>query len=157
MRTRTNALHLVALSLLAACQANPDPSLTERTDIEAIESLHVLRLEAAKAIDVDAFMGFLTDDAVMMPPDAPAITGHDALRAYWEEAIQAFEFDVKKSSSNVTLIGDWAFEDYTYELTLTPRAGGPSMSESGKGMFVYRRGADGQWRIARDVWNHDAP
>ncbi len=157
MRLRTNALHLVALTLLAACQANPDPTLVEVTDIEAIESLHALRLEAATAIDLDAFMRFITDDAVMMPPDAPAIAGLEALRAYWEEAIQAFEFDVKKPSRSVTLIGDWAFEDYTYELTLTPRAGGQPFTESGKGMFVYRRGADGQWRIARDVWNHDTP
>ena len=135
----------------------PDPAVAEGSDIEAIKGLHPRRLEAAAAVDIDAFLGFMTDDAAMMPPDAPAIAGHEALRSYFEEAFNAFEFDVRKPVSDVTVIGDWAFEDYTYELTMTPRAGGQPITESGKGMFVYRRGTDGQWRVARDVWNHDAP
>ena len=66
------------------CRSSPrrDRLREMQKDIEAIESLHSLRVEAARAIDLDALMGFMTDDAVMMPPDAPAIAGHDALRAY---------------------------------------------------------------------------
>jgi len=133
----------------------PDPPVVEGDDVAAISALHGMRLEAAAAADIDAFLESMTDDAVLMPPDGPAIEGREAMRAFLGEMFETYVVDVEKPYSSITVVGDWAFEDYTYEMTLTPRAGGESIVDAGKGMFVYRRGEDGRWRIARDVWNHD--
>jgi uncharacterized protein (TIGR02246 family) len=133
----------------------PDPLVAEGSDVIAIQGLLEKRLAAAAAGDMDAFMGYLTEDAVLMPPDDPAVEGSEALRSYFEPIIQGYTVNVERPHSSVTVIGNWAFEDYTYELTLTPRSGGAPIVETGKGMFVYRRGADGRWRVARDVWNRD--
>jgi len=133
----------------------PDPPIVEGDDVTSIRALHGIRLEAAAAADLDAFLETMTEDAVLMPPDGPAIEGREAMRAFLGVMFETYVVDVKKPHSSITVVGDWAFEDYTYEMTLAPRAGGAPIVDAGKGMFVYRRGEDGRWRIARDVWNHD--
>jgi ketosteroid isomerase-like protein len=57
----------------------------------------------------------------------------------------------------VTVAGDWAIQRYAYQLTLTPKAGGQSMEERGKGIHIFRRQPDGSWLIVQDIWNSDAP
>ena len=41
-------------------------------------------------------------------------------------------------------------------MIVTPRAGGEAVTETFKGIHVYRRQADGSWKIAQDAWNMDA-
>ncbi|MCZ6702420.1 MAG: hypothetical protein O6940_05190 [Ignavibacteria bacterium] len=42
-------------------------------------------------------------------------------------------------------------------LTITPVDGGESIMETGKCIHVYKRQADGTWKIAQDIWNMDNP
>ena len=51
---------------------------------------------------------------------------------------------------------DWAFERGGYRITLTPKAGGPSLNEAGKYITIYQRQANASWKMARDIWNSDA-
>ena len=39
----------------------------------------------------------------------------------------------------------------------TPRKGGKPMTETIKGIHIYKRQSDGTWKIAQDVWNTDPP
>jgi ketosteroid isomerase-like protein len=42
-----------------------------------------------------------------------------------------------------------------YEATITPRAGGAALQETGKHIVVYRRQADGSWKVLWEIWNQD--
>ena len=53
--------------------------------------------------------------------------------------------------------GDWAFERYNYKSTDTPRDGGAAMEDTGWGLVIYHRDADGKWRVARDAFGSDQP
>ena len=55
------------------------------------------------------------------------------------------------------VMGDWAFEQYAYTSTEIPRGGGLEVRDTGKGLIIYRRDADGTWRVARDAWNSNRP
>jgi ketosteroid isomerase-like protein len=109
--------------------------------------------------NVDSVLSAFVSDAVVMPPNEPAVNGHDNLRAWAEGMYQQFSVSGQYLSSDVTVAGDWAIQRYTYRLTLTPKAGGESMEESGKGLHVFQRqpAAAGRWLIVQDIWNSDAP
>ena len=55
-----------------------------------------------------------------------------------------------------------AYETYRYKSVDTPRADGPAagtpvVTDTGNGINIYRRGADGRWRVSRDAWATDRP
>ena len=68
---------LAAASILiaAACTSEPDPAADEAA-IRAVDSQMVAALHAR---DPDTWLGFLTDDAMMMPPNASAVEGKAAI------------------------------------------------------------------------------
>ena len=51
------------------------------------------------------------------------------------------------------VVGNLAYHDYAYSMKSTPKAGGKPVLGNGKGVEVYRREADGKWKIIRNVWN----
>jgi ketosteroid isomerase-like protein len=106
--------------------------------------------------DVEAHLAILTDDCIMMPPGDQAVVGHEAVRAWSEAFVAMFELSGEYTGSEIVVVGDWAIENYTAALRITPRDGGEAAMETIKGIHVYRRQADGSWKIAQDVWNSDA-
>jgi ketosteroid isomerase-like protein len=92
-----------------------------------------------------------------MPPNAPAVSGKAAARAWSQELSQQMTIQaIDYTSADVVIAGDWAIERYAGSLTMTP-LGGETMSETLKGIHIYRRQADGSWKLAQDVWNSDQP
>jgi ketosteroid isomerase-like protein len=53
--------------------------------------------------------------------------------------------------------GDWAMEYAIEKVKDTPVDGGEALEDVCKGIIIYRRQADGSWRVARDMWNSDLP
>lgn len=134
------------LVFLAACsQSTPasDPSaITSRSD--AWEA-------ALNAKDVDALVGFYTDDARVMPPNLPMSQGSEAVRAAFGAMIDA-GFGGTLTSIEATVAGDVGYNVGTYRLTAADGA-----VDTGKFIETWRRGSDGVWRIANDIWNSDSP
>lgn len=164
MRMSPILLAVPALVLTAACAppeaAPPTDMAAEAVADNAAAMAAVAAVSAAElaaissgAVDVS----YLADDAVMMPPNEPAIAGIDAIRTWVEAFIGQFSLSANYTQSNITVSGDWAFETYAGTLTLTPTAGGDAVTETIKGIHVYRKGADGMWKMVYDVWNSDAP
>jgi ketosteroid isomerase-like protein len=105
------------------------------------------------AADVDGLVGLYAEDAVIMPPDAPAATGAAAMRANVEAylgaglvrsevpAVEAYEV----SGDLAWGAGPYRFYDAYGNL-----------AAEGKYLVVYGF-ADGVWRIVRHMWSNDAP
>ncbi len=75
------------------------------------------------------------------------------MRAIWPPIAPGGE----KTSIGFTVSGDWAFERYTYKSTDTDKKSGAVTTDIGKGINIYRRGADGKWQVAIDGWSSDKP
>ncbi len=147
--TTVAALLLTSVLLVTSCTQTHN----EEADRAAIAKLHADEMAAFSSGDIAAFENIFTDDIVAMPPNEPALNGLAALRTWAETLYSAYEVQGEYTSSDLTLAGDWAFERLDLTLTISPITGGGAMAESGKCIHVYKRQADGSWKIAQDIWN----
>ena len=156
----SEVLMFIVLAFVACAPAAEEavveePDTTE-ADIEAVRAQSE-RLNAAFASgDLDAFMALMAEDAVLMPPNEPSITGRVAVRSllggFFDEFIITLDSLVLEE---IVVAGDWAFVRDSYATTLTPKVGGGAVQANGKNIWIWNRQADGSWRIARNIWNSD--
>jgi uncharacterized protein (TIGR02246 family) len=111
---------------------------------------------ALKAGDADAVMAAYTEDAVLMPSDSPALTGQEAVRAWYVALFETAAVDLDFSTDEVIVFGDWAFARVSYSGSSTPIEGA-SVELVGKAIFILQRDEGGSWKIARYLFNMDAP
>jgi ketosteroid isomerase-like protein len=102
-------------------------------------------------------MASLTDNIVYQYPGQPELIGKAAVRKWVAAYFGAYRTKWDKTSIGFTVSGDWAFERYTYRSTDTDKKTGSVTTDLGKGINIYRRGADGKWRVAIDGWSSDKP
>jgi uncharacterized protein (TIGR02246 family) len=140
----------LAVGLLAGCAANdsPDPA----ADRAAIREVLDQEVQAGSAGDADGFIAAFSDDATVIPPGAPAVSG-DAFRQWARSFFEQVDVQVEYEDRQIILADDHAIHHYGFDWTITPKAGGEPLVESGEGLHILRRAEDGSWRITHDVWN----
>ena len=146
---------IVVAPFTAACSAATPSELT--ADRRAVAEVSALFQAAENAGDVDQMRALFADDLVMMGPNAPSVMGADRVTAGMSAFHAAFEVQVEYQNQEIEVFGDWAFDRGTYRFTLTPKAGGTPIHETGKYLWLYRRQADGSWKQARVMWSSSDP
>jgi ketosteroid isomerase-like protein len=121
---------------------------------EAIRDLDEQWSKAAGAKDVYKTVSFYSDDAVVMPPNAPRATTKDAIRTLWKDLLTDASISWKTKEVEVAQSGDLAFSNGTYEVTLNDPTGTP-VKDRGKYLEVWKKQADGTWKCVMDMWNSD--
>lgn len=129
---------LILLPQLAA--ADPFEKLRQ----EWARDLHEKRLKASTAL--------YAPDAVFIQPDGARVKGSAAIRRLYEKVTSTFDSSLNFSSERVEISGDLAYDSGTYTETLVTRATHKSMLSKGSYLTIYRRGKDGNWRIAEQMW-----
>jgi uncharacterized protein (TIGR02246 family) len=153
MKTKTLVVTLtLGVAAAAVCWAAD-------TKIEqALRDLDAQWSAAAGAKDVDKTVSFYSDDAVVMPPNAPSATTKEAIRSAWKELLTSPGSAVswKATKVEVAKSGDLACVSGTYEETTTD-ASGKGVKDRGKYVEVWEKQADGKWKCGADIWNSDLP
>lgn len=126
-----------------------------RQQIEAGNAGLIAALEKG---DSTAAAAFYDDSAMVMPAGQDAAAGHAGILRMFG-SLTAFTFtNMKLEVRDVAASGDLAVETGHFEWTLTPRtAGGKPMPDKGKYVVVWKKQADGSYKLFRDIWNNDAP
>lgn len=146
----------LSLTLLGVCVSMVGCASAGKHE-ESAHHAHAAYVEAINSNDLEATLAMMTNDVVFMPPNSPRLVGKDAVRAWAGPYLAAYEVHWEKTSLELVVNGDWAFEQYAYVEDDTHRDGGPPLEDEGKGIIIYRLGDDGVWRVARDAWNSDLP
>ena len=93
-----------------------------------------------------------TEDAVVYNPDGSSAAGKEQIRALFAKVMQTWDSELQFHSRSTAVSGALAYDSGDYEETLKPRAGGETLHPHGSYLTVLRRGADGSWRIERQMW-----
>ena len=128
----------------------------------ALRALHVL--VAGLWIGSTVFMTFLLEPAVdgagasgghvMLPPNGVAVQGRQAIQKWMGEFPPISEF--KLEAVDVDGRGDVAYARGNYSMTLSPPGIAP-IRDHGKWVEVWRKQADGSWKMRWDIFNSDVP
>src|SRR5205823_14030123 len=112
----------------------------------------------ATARDLDKLMSFYADDAVVLPAHAIIATTKDNIRKIFQKmmSIPGINLSWKATKVNVSASGDVAYTNGTYELTAPDDIGNPT-NDHGKYVAVWKKQADGTWKVVTDIWNTDLP
>ncbi len=146
----------VGLSLGAALLAG-EALAGPQEDLAAIDAVRAMEAASINEGDSAVLAKIYAADAESVPPGEPAVQGVDALAAWLDAMIADYEVNLEYTASDVKLLGDWAVEQYAGSVVMTPRAGGDVVAEAVRGVHVYQRDADGNWKIAHDIWNYYVP
>jgi uncharacterized protein (TIGR02246 family) len=95
------------------------------------------------------------EDALLLPPGAPAVSGRAGILAFFTKDIAdskaAGVVFVINPKTDVGVSGNLGWESGTYKATVKG-----VVVETGKFLSVSRK-KDGKWLYFRDTWNADAP
>ena len=95
------------------------------------------------------------DDVVVMMPGMAAMRGRTAVQEGFKGMMNSMSIKAAKfNTEDVMVAGDMAVETGTYTMTMQP-AKGKAMDDKGKYMTVWKKQADGSWKIVRDINNSD--
>jgi len=141
----------ICLGFSVGCQRPTGLSEADRTAIRKADETDMMMMIAK---DWKGDLALYTEDAIQLPPNQAALQGKAAIQA-WYEAFPPFS-NFQEQSLEIEGQADLAYNRGTYSMTVTPPGAAP-IEDRGKYLTIYRKQADGSWKIARVMFNSDLP
>jgi len=139
--------------------AREDPATT----LAAVQRAHEAYVEGINSNRPDRWLAALDRDVVYLVPNRAGVIGRTAVGNWVSGYLQEVTVHWTKAVPAFIVSGDWAFGRYVYTasdsiIIRDPETeGGGTANDSGWGLVIYHRGADGVWRVAQDAWGSDRP
>ena len=157
MQTR---ITLLAAVLLSACQQTPEQQTTgtqAETDSarSAITDGNARWVRWVNQNQPDSLASLYVPNGVVMPPDLPRATGRDSIVARLRPLVIPGG-TLSMTSENVSVNGPIAIASGVWSYTAPAQGGNPAVNLRGKYMEHWHN-VDGQWLMAENIWNTDAP
>jgi uncharacterized protein (TIGR02246 family) len=166
--TLTLSMFALAAIVYAGCtKAKPTDEVSQtheakmaarEADLQSIRELERQARKAAEAKDLDRYISFYADDAVLFWPGAPMMTGRAAIREFMQGLLSmpAFSLSFETVKVEVSQAGDLAYSYGTNKVSLVG-PDGKRMKDRGKYLTVYGKQPDGTWKVVADMGNSDLP
>jgi uncharacterized protein (TIGR02246 family) len=162
-RPRLFPLLLLALAV-AGCTTPPGetapptpPPVDEAAIRDTIQAREREWSAAFVAGDATAIANLYTEDGAQVEPVGEWRRGRAAITAGMKAQLDTLNVTAREDiPEEVIVTGDYAVEFGRYSYTATSKAGNKPVSGAGRYVVLWRKDADGQWRLHRDLGN-DAP
>ena len=149
----------IVATLLVLAANGCAPQVDIDAERAAVLEAFIEAKQAVAAKDMESFVSIFADGASRFPPNAPRVTGNDAIREFVSEWFAApglaFSFP-EPGSAEVSSAGDLGYTTGSYEVTVNDAKGNPVTSR-GKVVVVWKKQPDGSWKAVLDIWNSDGP
>ncbi len=150
----------IPMALLFAAFAEAQPaskaSSKSRGDTSGLAQLQSQWSAAANAKDSARLTALYTDNATLLPSNAPMAKGRAAIEGVWKNLMAQSPHDIVLTPVDRWVSGDVAFEVGTYSV-IYGAPGAAGTPDKGKYLYTARRGSDGKWLIQYDIFNSDLP
>lgn len=108
--------------------------------------------------DIEKIVSFWSDDARVIEPGQPPYVGKVAIRAFITASLQIPGFKIHWVSETPVFSEDgsmaYMFSDVE---TTAPAASGVLTTTHSRGVTIWRRAGDGEWRCVVDISNEPPP
>ena len=148
MKTRT-LLVTLTLGVAAATLCLAADTQSEQAVRDADEQWS----NAAAAKDLDKTVSFYADDAMVLPPNQSMVTSKTGIRNLWKGFLDSLT-DISWKTTRVEMAksGDMGYLIGTYAMTMKD-----GTKDTGKYCEVWKKQADGKWKVAADMFSSDLP
>jgi uncharacterized protein (TIGR02246 family) len=111
---------------------------------------------AGAAKDLERVVAYFASDGSLLPPNLPPAQGKEAIHSVWSQLLASSGFAVswQPTKVEVSQAEDLGYTVGTYELTMHDANGSP-VTDRGKYVTVWKKQADGTWKVAADMFNSD--
>ena len=146
-------LFIVLLTLTIATSACAQVKVDQKKEAEALMEAN---RQWAKAASPEAFFSFIRPDALMMAPDIGIAKGHEEMGKVLAgfQALPGFHITWEPQEAYVAGSGDLG---YSVDRILVSFDGedGKKVEIYEKGLSVWKKDDQGDWKMAIDIWNVD--
>jgi ketosteroid isomerase-like protein len=126
------------------------------TDVEQLHRMREAIITAECSGDLSFFAAAFDEDAVVMPPDAPARQGKAACLAFMRDVLEGllaqFDRELACDSAEIVVEGTLAFDRGSFAQTLREKGSSLVVRERGHYLWLYVR-REPDWKLARVIWN----
>jgi uncharacterized protein (TIGR02246 family) len=151
---------VLAFTFQSGCAPAPTPVApdTRAADEQAIRDGEAMWVKDFAAKDVERVAGHYAEDGYSMIPDMTIMKGKDAIRAGLREefADPNSTLDFHPDKVEVAKSGDIAYSQGNYTYTSTDSKTKKRVIEHGGYVEVYKKQADGTWKVAEDIATQQA-
>src|SRR5437764_2007719 len=148
MKTRTS-LVTPTLGVAAATLCLAADTQSEQAVRDADEQWS----NAAVAKDLDKTVSFYADDAMILPPNQPMVTSKTGIRNLWKGFFDSLmDISWKTTRVEMSKSGDMGCLIGTYAMTMKD-----GTKDTGKYCEVWKKQADGKWKVTADMFSSDLP
>ena len=143
-----------ALSLTLLVMLAPPPSQAAKGSACVMTQATIVRDEAGIRETMAAYntalnggktaavLPLYTEDGVFMPPYSQSAVGKSAVAAAYSKVFAELQFDVKFTIAELVVMApNWAY--------VRTNSAGKKLAEANQELFIFKKGDDGKWRIAR--------
>jgi len=156
-----NRFTLTVAALLASvvCMTPASGKATTSADDEAaLKSVMSKYQDALNASSTDQAMPLYTDDGIFMPPYSQSAIGKAQLRQAYDAVFKTITLHVKFTIREIVLMSsEWAFVRTNSAGTNKINATGAMSTEGNQELFIFHKGTDGAWKIARYSFSSTNP
>jgi uncharacterized protein (TIGR02246 family) len=119
-------------------------------DETAIRNVMSSYESALNASNTEAAMPLYAEDGVFMAPNNQSAVGKASVRQAYDAVFKAITLKVKFTIAELVVMSpQWALVRTNSTGTQKINATGATSQEANQELFIFKKGDDGQWRIAR--------
>jgi uncharacterized protein (TIGR02246 family) len=116
----------------------------------AIKGVMAAYNDALNGGETAAVLPLYTEGGVFMPPYSQSAVGKEAVSKAYDAVFAELKFNVKFSIAELVIMGPtWAYVRTNSAGTTRHHSTNKTTAEANQELFIFQKGNDGKWRIAR--------
>jgi uncharacterized protein (TIGR02246 family) len=120
------------------------------SDEAAIKNVMAAYNDALNGGETAAVLPLYTEDGVFMPPYSQSAVGKEAVRKAYDGVFAELKFNVEFKIAELVVMGPtWAYVRTNSAGTTGHHSTNKTTAEANQELFIFQKGNDGKWRIAR--------